>query len=206
MLFLNTGSSFVELPVGATGSWGTVCALDGDWDRDGYRDLLVCGEQLHLFHNAAGQRTDLSDSLLGSTPIEWPQDAVLRDLNGDGLQDLIVVTATELQIRLNRGQGARFGQIDKRASLVDAKAVTVGDFSGDGVRDVYVVQGFANDRNWDDLLFAGPNWLRAATIQAKAGTGCSANFISVLGRPAALVTNGWRNTRGPIQLISYRSN
>jgi hypothetical protein len=205
MLFLNVGGKFVEKQVAATGPLGTGCADDEDWDRDGFRDLLVCGPQLHLFHNAAGLRTDVADSLLGSEPVDWPQDATFGDLNGDGLPDLIVVTATELQIRLNRGQGALFGQVDKRMPLVDGKAVAVGDFTGDGIRDVYVVQGFANDRNWDDLLLAGPAWPRAATVQAKAGTGATANFIRVLGRPTALVTNGYRITRGPIQFISYRS-
>jgi hypothetical protein len=205
MLFLNTGSSFVEKQVAATGPLGTGCADDEDWDRDGFRDLLVCGPQLHLFHNAGGLRTDVADSLLGSEPVDWPQDATFGDLNGDGLQDLIVVTASELQIRLNRGQGALFGRVDKRMPLVDGKAVAVGDFTGDGIRDVYVVQGFASDRNWDDFLLAGPAWLRVAIVQAKAGTGATANFIRVLGRPTALVTNGYRITRGPIQFISYRN-
>jgi hypothetical protein len=205
ILYLNTGSSFIERQVAATGPWGSECVVQGDWDNDGFRDLLVCGPQLHLFHNGAGQTTDPSDALLGTEPVNWPRDAVLQDLNGDGLKDLIVVTASELQIRLNLGQGARFGQVDKRVSLVDGAAVTVGDFTGDGILDIYVVQGLANDRNADDLLFAGPTWLRAAAIQAKAGTGCTADFLKDLGRPTALVGNGCDFSRGPLQFISYRN-
>jgi hypothetical protein len=206
VLYLNTGSSFVERPVAATGHWGNRCVDQGDWDGDGFRDLLLCGPQLHLFHNFGGLRTDLSDSLLGPTPVDAPRDATLQDLNGDGLQDLIIVTEKELQIRLNLGQGTRFGQIAKRVTLVDGMSIAVGDFSGDGIRDIYVVQGFANDRNWDDLLLAGPTWQRAAIVQAKAGTGCTANFIRVLGRPTVLVTNGFLNSRGPLQFISYKND
>jgi hypothetical protein len=206
ILYRNTGNRFVERTVEATGHWGSRCVKQGDWDRDGFRDLLVCGAQLHLFHNAGGLRTDLSDSLLGSEPADLPREATLEDLNGDGLEDLIIVTEKELQIRLNLGQGARFGQVHKRVSLVDGMSIAVGDFSGDGLLDVYVVQGFANDRNWDDLLFAGPAWLRAATIQAKVGTGDTADLIRVLGRPTALVTNGSAFSRGPLQFISYKKD
>jgi hypothetical protein len=206
ILYLNSGSSFIERQVAATGSLGSSCAADGDWDNDGYRDLLVCGSQLHLFHNASGLRTDPSDSLLGSTAVSGARDATLQDLNGDGLQDLVIVKTKELQIRLNSGQGARFAQVDKKVSLVDGIALAVGNLTGDGIPDIYVVQGFANDRNADDLLLAGPAWLQAATIQTEVGTGCTANFLKILGRPTALVTNGCLNSRGPLQFISYHSD
>jgi hypothetical protein len=206
MLFQNTGTSFVEEPVGATGPWGTSCAEDVDWDKDGNRDLLVCGSQLHLFHNSAGTGLNLNDSLLGTSSINWPEDATLGDLNGDGLPDLVVVTASELQVRLNRGSGAIFGQVDKSMPLVDAKGVTIGDFTGDGIPDIYVVQGYANGTNADDLLLAGPTWLQVASIQAEVGTGCSVSPIQVAGTPAALVTNGFNVTRGPIQLVSYHAD
>jgi hypothetical protein len=212
----NTGP-FVEKQVSASGTTaGTRCIADGDFARDSYLDLVVCGSQLHLFYNGpdggdGGRLTEARDFLLG-TPVDFPTDATLSDVNGDGWDDLVVVTRTELQIRLNLGAGnpnPRF-PISFRAPLVDGRSVSVGDLTGDGFPDVYVVQGIANGpkgaHNAPDKLFTGPNWTPLAVPQAYDGTGDDSAFIDVLGRKVLIVTNGRDYSRGPVQFISFSPN
>jgi hypothetical protein len=204
ILYLNTGSTFVEHKVTATGSYGSTCVEVGDWNGDGFLDLLVCGPELHLFRNVGGENTQLKDDLLGAEPVSSPRHAALSDLDGDGRLDLIIVEAKQLQIRLNLGSGARFSQIDYSAPLVDGMAVAVGDLTGDGRPDLYVVQGIANGRNADDLLLEGPSWTPVGVPPAYRGVGSTAELITVSGRRMALVTNGHLHAVGPIQFIGLR--
>jgi hypothetical protein len=209
------GGGFVEKRVTATGPWGEQCVADGDWNNDGFRDFLVCGPQnsvaLHLFQNQGGTATEQSDWMLG-TPLNSPQDATLSDLNGDGWEDLVVVTAQELQVRFNLGCAtcARYSRVDLRVPLVDGRSVAVGDLTGDGLKDIYVVQGFADGKNAEDMLLAGPDWAPMKLPQADAGTGDTAEFIKILGRQTVIVTNGYSPgpyySRGPVQFISFYRN
>jgi hypothetical protein len=209
------GAGFVEKKVSATGSFGETCVDKGDWNNDGYMDFLICGPQtsvaLHLFQNQAGATTEQSDWMLG-TPVDYPRDATLSDLNDDGWQDLVLVTAQELQVRLNLGCAscARFSKVDLRVPLVDGRSVAVGDVTGDGIKDIYVVQGSSNDENADDLLLAGPSWTSMAIPQADVGTGDTAELIDIRGRETLIVTNGYSPgsyySRGPVQFVSFFRN
>jgi hypothetical protein len=210
ILYLNTGTGFVEKPVTATGAFGSTCVDVGDWDGDGFLDLLVCGPQLHLFRNVGGQSTQLQDDLLGPDPVSSPRDAELSDLNGDGRLDLVIVQEKQVHIRLNLGSGARFSQINYSGSLQDGMAVAAGDLTADGRPDLYVVEGFANGRNADDVLFEGPGWARVAVPPAYRGWGSTVELINVSGRPTALVTNGHGtpgspgSILGPLQFVTLR--
>jgi hypothetical protein len=210
ILYLNTGKRFVERRVTATGRWGFGCVEAADWDGDGRLDLVVCGStadlgpievpELHLFRNVRGQETERKDGLLGDRVI-YPRDATLSDLDGDGREDLVILTRDELQIRLNRGGGIRFSRVDYRLSVDRGMSLAVGDVTVDGHPDIYVVRGTANGRNADDLLLAGPSWLRLKIPQARSGVGTTAEIINVLGRPMVLVINGFLDAHGPVQLI-----
>jgi hypothetical protein len=210
------GGGFVEQNVGATGEWGQRCVADGDWNNDGRRDLLVCGalssshpQTLHLFQNQAGTDLVSSETALG-TAINSPRDAVLADVNGDGWEDLLTVRTSLFQIRLNQGCSdcARFSHVDLNVPLVDGNSVAVGDLTGDGYQDVYIVQGRdGNDQNAPDILLAGPSWTSLAIPQADVGVGDTAEFIDVLGKKQVIVTNGYSPgsfySRGPVQFISF---
>jgi hypothetical protein len=210
-LYLNTGTRLVERRVSATGRWGFGCAEAADWDGDRYKDLVVCGStpdigtttevpELHLFRNVRGLETDLKDDLLGGR-VTWPRDATLSDLDGDGRLDLVVLTTEELQVRLNRGGGARFSQVDFRLSVRQGMALAVGDVTLDGEPDIYVARAAEGGRNAADLLLAGPGWLSIGIPQAQAGVGSAAEIINVLGREMVIVTNGFLDAHGPVQLI-----
>jgi hypothetical protein len=218
VLYLNKGDparggrGFVELPVTATGPWGSACVVAHDWNHDGRQDLAVCGSEgseavharLNLFRNVDGQQTALDTALLGSAPVSSPRDATFTDVNSDGLEDLLIILRKELQIRLNRGDIAdRFGKIDKRVPLVDGNSVAVMDLTGDGVRDIYVVEGLSENGNAPDLLLAGPSWNQIGVPQAQNGTGDTAQLLTVSGRSALLVTNGRDYARGPVQLLAF---
>jgi hypothetical protein len=210
ILFLNTGTgSFQEAMVNGnkvkpTGPWGNNCVGADDWDRDGYKDLFVCGTRLQLFRNAGGLDTDAPVSLLNAAP----RDATFADLNGDGWDDLVAVTARALQIRLNLGPAAdtatRFAQVARQIVLVDGKSVAIGDLTGDGVNDIYVVQGSSNGGNADDLVLVGPNWDPLIPPPADTGVGDTAEFIDIRGQKSVIVTNGDGYASGPVQFVSFR--
>jgi VCBS repeat protein len=212
-LYVNVGGTrFEERTVSASGDRGAACVDDGDWDRDGYRDFLVCGSELNLFHNNGGLDTETvpRNSLL-DTPVAFPQDATLADVNGDGWDDVVVVTRTLLQVRLNLGPGnpnPRFA-VSFTTPLTDGKSVSVGDLTGDGHQDVYVVEGVQSGgsegpRNVPDKLFIGPVWSQLLIPPARVGTGDGSELLTVDGRRGLIVTNGRDFARGPVQLISFR--
>lgn len=113
----------------------------GDLDGDGDLDLLVAlrtaqgEEQIRIFRNEAGVpilaqtlRTDLE--LTGNRV----RDAVLRDLNGDGIPDLgILVFSGAVQRYIGKSDGsfARIGDIDAFPSG-ETSAIDFPDLDGDG--------------------------------------------------------------------------
>ena len=68
------------------------CAV-GDYDNDGWPDLLVTGYgRMALYHNNHGRFEDVTKAagLAGEHAPQWSTSAAWADLNGDGLPDLFV--------------------------------------------------------------------------------------------------------------------
>jgi hypothetical protein len=68
------------------------CAV-GDFDNDGWPDLLVTGYgRLALFHNRQGRFVEVTETagLKDDRPLHWSTSAAWADVTGDGLLDLFV--------------------------------------------------------------------------------------------------------------------
>jgi len=119
----------------------------GDWDNDGYEDILLAGESLMLLRN------DRSGSLTDATAASGLEiqgilvaQALSGDLDNDGDLDLLLVynSLGGLRTWLNEsaGDSLRFRPGPILRQLVpdsEPQSAALGDFDNDGLLDLYVV-------------------------------------------------------------------
>jgi len=210
-LFINQdGSHFVEATTIATGEKGSHCAVSGDVNGDGWDDLLVCDYEgpPHLYlNNQAGQFTEIFPPAVGK---KWRQ-VKLADMNGDGRLDLVaLVEGNDLQVWFNTGSGNYFPTLGYSNHFsYTAKSLTVGDFNGDGRKDVYVVlmnidcPKTLSDLGADSLFLgqAGGQWMKTRVDQAYAGCGHLADTVD---GDKVLLMNGGISWVGPNYVLSWR--
>ena len=131
---------------GATGIdvYGNNGVAAGDYDNDGFDDLYICqpsGLPNRLYHNRGdGTFEDVTEAagvgVLDNTPC-----ALFADINNNGRQDLVVVTASGPLLFLNQGNGKfalkpeafRFAQPPQGAFT----GAAFGDYDRDGRLDIY---------------------------------------------------------------------
>jgi hypothetical protein len=211
-LWLNqSGAGFVNPPGLPTEEIGNGCDTAGDFDRDGYDELIVCGgggqlvpTVFRVYDNSGGTWSDATAAV--GLPTSPRRDAELADLNRDGWLDLVTVTGNSLEVRLNTG--GRFPTISYSLALDDGRDVAIGDAEGDGDQDIYVVQG--TNASVPDLLLlnggSGASYSQFSGLpQVTTGEGDTAQAIpnwKGTNRAAFLVNNGrvYPET-GPRQLI-----
>jgi len=207
--FINTGQgSFVDDPaMGLDMNIGSLCAHTVDYNRDGWPDLLVCGETggLHLFRNDQGHGfTDVS-SILGAAV--KPVDAAMVDVNHDSRPDLITLTGTVLAERLQNQNGTFAKQKILLKGIKSARSLAIGDVNGDNNPDIYVVCGRTGSQNAPDDLLLGnaTGGFTPMTIpQTTVGGGDTVYPIDYTkdGLGSFLVLNGQVPNPGPIQLLT----
>jgi hypothetical protein len=176
-LFINKGDRFSERITKATGELGSRCVASGDLDGDAALDLIVCGPTLHIFRNKGYGYADVDSWLNGD--IDNPRDVQLRDLNADGLLDMVVVLTHSVQIRLNRGDlhpKRPFGTVRASVPLENGGRALVRDVTGDGKPDVYVTQACVNDVFKPDLVLLGRTW-QEVTPDVPGEDGCGTEVI-----------------------------
>src|SRR5579871_777902 len=206
--YINTGQgSFVDSPaMGLNLNVGALSARTVDYNGNGWPDLLICGYTggLRLFKNNQGQGfTDVS-SILG--PSINAVDALLVDVNHDSRPDLIVLTKTEVTLRLQNADGS-FGAPKTILKVNDGVAMAVGDVNGDNNPDIYVVCGRTGTANAPDFLLtfnATGGFTTQAIPQTTTGSGERAFPIDYnhSGLTSFLVLNGAVPATGPIQLLT----
>ena len=206
-LWVSRGSGFTNPPGLPTEEIGNHCVTAGDYDRDGYDELVVCGQDtFRVYDNVAGAWSD-STAAVG-LPTWGRRDAELADLNGDRRLDLVTVWAARLEVRLNAS--GRFPTASYTRNLADGRDLAIADADGDRDRDIYVVQG-ANAVVPDLLLRnrdSGRRFKRFRRLtRTKQGEGDRVQAIprwKGRRRAAFLVNNGHAEQAGPRQLIKLR--
>jgi hypothetical protein len=145
--------------------------LVSDLNGDGIPDLVLGSNQVSIYlGNAAGTYTEAAaPSIQG--PTSYP--IVIADFNGDGIPDLAVPLygSNEIAILLGKGDGtfADPVMVSVPGSIVYIVQIVVGDFNGDGIPDLAVIDG--DSSSVDILLGKGDGTFTAeATKPPISGT------------------------------------
>jgi FG-GAP-like repeat len=205
--FRRAGGYGVNRPIGGN----TVEAAD--YDRDGDEDLLVCGNsgsanRLYLFENVAGLNfRNVSQPTGAGGKCET---ATLADMDGDGDLDLVRMTARRIAVRAQEKR--RFTRTVAERGIVSGQDLAIGDSTGDGSPDVYVVQGGGRTGTEQlDLMLENTigrtrsGFRRLRIPQTRHGAGDAVGAIDYDGNGLMdyVVLNGNRYVEGPIRLIAF---
>jgi hypothetical protein len=203
-LWLNVdGVGFVNPPGLPTEEIGNQCVTAGDFDGDGYDELIVCSNNFRIYDNNGGSWSDATVAV--GMPTWGRPDAELADMNGDGRLDLVTVTGPRLEVNLNRS--GRFPTTDYRLSITNGRDLAIGDADGDGDPDIYILQG--SNATVPDLLLlnqgSGASYTNLSGLpQVTTGEGDRVEAIpgwKGTPRAAFVVNNGFEGKPGPRQLI-----
>lgn len=186
---------------------GVRCAVPIDYNRDGRMDLVSCSfrnNRASLLRNTGSGFADMSATVsLGNLA-----DAAAADLDGDGIQDLVLADVNGATYRRGTGTGlAPAVRIWQAPSNADGFDLAIGDVQGDGLQDVYLVtDSTTSSVNPDDRLFVNHGaWsFVALTPPSATGMGDCVTAVDVNGDgwDQFLVLNGGDDTVGPVQLIA----
>jgi plastocyanin len=215
-LWINQGgTSFRDAPeFGLDAEVGSLCAYAVDYDRDGWEDLLVCGQTaLRLYRNLGGSQ--FVDVTTAAGISGFAKSAYLVDLDGDAHVDLVRVHSSAVGVQIWSG-GSFQPYVIVRSGLAAGRWVTAGDADGDGDQDLFVVQSCSSDGGTEhpDLLLlndgTGTSFAKVGFPQNTQPCGDNAEPVDHDGdgRTDFLVLNGVGHTsepKGPIQLISFVS-
>jgi FG-GAP-like repeat len=191
------------------------CNQAVDYDSDGDQDLLVCGQKnLKLFRSGLSSGApgfaDVTKQVgLGSL---W-KDAEVADLVGGAAKDIVQVKAGMLRVR--EGNGADFKRIYYEIALTAGENVAIGDFDGNGSKDVYVVKSCSTATpsidEPDIVLLNDPTQGGFTQLPIPAvprGTGCGDDVAAIDydrdGSADFAVSNGNKKRAGPLQLFTSR--
>jgi len=208
-LFINQGGdSFREAPeYGLNKQVGGETVQAVDYNEDGFKDLLVCGERrLFLFRNAGGHAfTDVARRLGIADSCEA---ALFTNIDGRGRPDLARLAEGRLTVTPQRG--TRFGRPSFSRELRGGEYLAAGFVNSDRRADLYVVQSGPIDKDRPDLMLlnqrGGSDFDKIDIPQTSRGKG---DFVAPIdydrnGRDEFIVMNGHLKAEGPIRLIAFR--
>jgi hypothetical protein len=130
---------------------GTYFVLVVDLNRDGIPDLVLGSNQVSIFLGKSDGTYTKAATPSIQGPTSYP--IVSADFNGDGIPDLAVPLygSNEIAILLGKGNGTFANPImaSVPGSNVNVGQVVVGDFNGDGIPDLAVID---SDNSVVDIL------------------------------------------------------
>jgi hypothetical protein len=176
---------------------------------DRFPDLLVCGERhAFLFRNLGGRAfRDVSREKGVAARCEG---ALMTRIDGDRKLDLVIVTESRLEVRLQRKHGSFRGEPVVRRELRQGTAVAAGRVNGDPRSDLYVVQQGPTNHDRPDLLLLNRNGGRRFESlripQTRRGRG---DYVTSFDydrnrRSDFVVLNGDHTSRGPVRLLATK--
>ena len=126
-----------------------------DFDNDGKPDLCLCGaNKVVLMQNGGDSYSEVS--LPGYSG--GARAAVWADVNGDGLPDLLLATATGPKLFVNLGKGQFRDETARlpKEPAYNLTAAAFGDFDGDGKPDIILANGFHGLRLYRNTRATAP--------------------------------------------------
>jgi tetratricopeptide (TPR) repeat protein len=162
----------------------------GDFDRDGYEDLLVCAERapFRLFRNLGnGRFMDVAKKMGVIDPVGLGAYAAnFVDYNNDGFRDIFLTSSgwggTNRLFLFHNDRGRRFVDVTNSAGLgepINAFGASWADFNNDGNVDLAVAAGIAQPEGDRLRLFRNDGNGTFSEVGVQAGLTDRAQWISV---------------------------
>lgn len=141
-VFVSNGDGTFKPRISVPVSAPPLDAAFGDIDLDGRVDMVVCFRNRVYWHHGNGDGTFGPEQTV-ATGIPFAQAILCEDLNGDGHDDVFIISSEPVygnlpaHVCLSNGDGT-FTTLETPAVDPESIDVASGDFNGDGKQDVAI--------------------------------------------------------------------